>query len=233
MTQYINLYDPELRRGQQPVSALQAGATLGLVVVVMLAAAAVTGFQAGRLARESAQLESELAAQRDKVAAVGREIAARQADPVLAGELAAVEAKLATRRQVMALLEGGALGNTKGFADYLRAFSRQALPGLWLTGFDVGGGGAEMAIHGRVVEASLLPRYVLRLKDEPVFRGRSFAALKMDAAEDKPAADATAAPPSAKQANPAAPGDPRPPLRFVEFELASAKAPDGAPEAKP
>jgi hypothetical protein len=234
MTQYVNLYDADLRRGEQPVSALQAGAALGLAIVAMLAAAGVTGFQSGRLARESAELESNLAAQREQVAALGKEIAERKADPVLAGELAAAEAKLATRHQVIALLDGGTLGNTKGFADHLRAFSRQTLPGIWLTGFDIGAGGTEMAICGRALEAALLPRYVLRLSDEAVFRGRSFAALKMDAAEDKPAAAAaSAAPASAGNANPAAPVEPKPSLHFVEFELASAKAPNGSPEAKP
>jgi hypothetical protein len=227
MTQYINLYDPDLRRGQQPVSAPQASAVLGIAIIAILAAAGVTGFQARGLARESADLELQLAAQREQVAALGKEMAARQADPVLAGELAAAEAKLATRREMIALLDSGALGNTKGFADYLRAFSRQSLPGLWLTGFDIAGGGAEMAIRGRALDAALLPRYVRRLNEEAVFRGRSFAELKMDAADAKPVATG-----AATEAKPAA-GESKPPLLFVEFVLSSAKAPHGSAEVKP
>lgn len=226
MTQTINLYDPELRRAQQPVSALQSGAALGLVVAGMLAVAGWTGFQVRGLARDAAALEVQLVAQREQVAALGKTISERKPDSVLAGELAAAEAKLATRREAIALLESGALGNTRGFADYLRGFSRQTVAGLWLTGFDIEGGGAEMAIHGRALEAGLLPRYVQRLNDEEVFRGRNFAALKMDAVEDKPTA--AEAPAGKAVANGGASS-----ARFIEFALSSAKATKTNPEAKP
>ena len=77
----------------------------------------------------------------------------------------------------MAVLEGGALGNRDGFARYMQAFSRQALEGLWLTGFSVGGGG-EVAIQGRVVRAELLPAYIQRLNGEPALKGRAFSTLE-------------------------------------------------------
>ena len=51
----------------------------------------------------------------------------------------------------MAALKGGAFGNQQGFAEYLRAFSRQSVNGLWLTGFTIAGSG-ELEIRGRVLE---------------------------------------------------------------------------------
>jgi hypothetical protein len=175
-----------------------------------------------------------LAAQRDRVAALGQEIGGRKPDPLLVGELASAEATLARRREAIALLESGALGNTKGFADYLRGFSRQTVPGLWLTGFDIEGGGTDMAIHGRALDAGLLPRYVRRLNDETVFRGRDFAALKMDAVEPKPTApDATATKALAKEAALSVGNGEQVPVRFIEFLLSSAKAANADPEAKP
>ncbi|MCK7581258.1 MAG: PilN domain-containing protein [Chromatiales bacterium] len=138
----------------------------------------------------------------------------RKPDAALAAELAGAQAFLAARHDVLAALERGDFGNPGGFSDYLRAFSRQAVPGLWLTGFDVSGGGAEMAISGRAVAADLLPQYIRRLNGETVFRGRNFAALKMNGGEDKPAIpqDGTGRPPPEAAAAP----------HFVEFNLASA-----------
>ena len=46
-------------------------------------------------------------------------------------------------------LKSGGIGNTKGYSEYFRAFARQSVSGLWLTGFDINGDGAQMTLQVR------------------------------------------------------------------------------------
>lgn len=234
MTQYINLYDPALRRESPIVSAGQLAVALAVVAVAFAAWATLLGGQVRAMAQEAESLEAQLVAQRTQLAEVGKALAERKPDVALAAELAVVEATLTARREVIGVLEGGGIGNKTGFSAYLRAFSRQTMQGLWLTGFEISGGGAEMAIHGRALEAALLPRYIRRLNDEAAFRGRNFAALKMEAAEDEPSPpNPKAVKEVSKVAKDGAAAAAKPALRYIAFNLATAKAVAPLAEAKP
>jgi hypothetical protein len=234
MTQYINLYDPALRRESPIVSAGQLAVALVVVALAFAAWATLLGGQVRAMAREADSLEAQLSAQRAQLAEVGTALAQRKPDVALAAELAAAEATLAARREVVDVLDGGAIGNKTGFSAYLRAFSRQTMQGLWLTGFEISGGGTDMAIHGRTLEAGLLPRYIRQLNDEAAFRGRNFAALKMEAAEDKPSLpNSKAVKEASKDAKDSVADAARPALRYIAFNLASAKAVAPVAEAKP
>jgi hypothetical protein len=220
--QFINLYPAALRRQSPPVSATQLAVACLVLVAALSAWSMLARHRAQDLARQTAELEAQLRTERDQLAALGKELGARKGDPLLAAQLAGAEAMLAARREAIAVLEQGRIGNADGFSDYLRAFSRQALQGLWLTAFEISAGGTEMSIAGRAVDAELLPRYVRRLNAEEVFRGRSFAALSMkgeggDKADSAPGKDrAAAAPP-----------------QYVEFLLATRDAAAGGTEARP
>jgi hypothetical protein len=130
-------------------------------------------------------------------------------DVVLDGEIAGLETELKLARESMEALKGGAFGNQQGFAEYLRAFSRQSLNGLWLTGFSIAGSG-ELEIRGRALSPDLVPSYIQRLNREEVLAGRSFARLEMSRPKpetvvvDKGAAKAAGTP------------------RYLEFNLATA-----------
>ena len=122
----------------------------------------------------------------------------------------------------MGILEGGAIGNRKGFAAYLQAFSRQAIDGLWLTGFTVGGAG-DVAIHGRVVNPELVPAYIQRLNNESALKGREFSVLELR--RPQPTAAALAAVAKAGEgARAEAP-------RYLEFSLTTGNPAEGAPAA--
>lgn len=186
--QYINLYPAALRRESPPMSVTQLALACLVLVAALGAWSVVARVQAQALARQASDLDAQLKADREQVTALGMEMAARKGDPLLAAQLAGAESLLAARREAIVVLEQGRIGNAEGFSDYLRAFSRQTLSGLWLTGFDISAGGAEMSIAGRTVDAELLPRYVRRLNAEQAFRGRSFAQLAMRSASGEPAA---------------------------------------------
>jgi hypothetical protein len=64
-------------------------------------------------------------------------------------------------------------------SDYFRAFARQSLDGLWLTGFSIQSAGADIVVQGRTLDAELVPAYLQGLRRESALRGHGFAAISV------------------------------------------------------
>lgn len=230
MSQQINLYEARLR----PRRELATGRNLGVAAMVLMAVVAGTavwaGAMAGRKAEAAAALQKQVSEQQQQLTALSKAIAEQRVSPVLAAELDKARATLAARAEVVEQLDSGRQGSSAGFSAVFRGFARQAQLNLWLTGFVVARGGEDIEIHGRALDASLLPAYVQRLGSEPAFRGRRFSGMEMLDKEQVDEQEERAV----KTTEAKAPAQPavRPP-RFVEFVLrsddAGGKAEAGAP----
>lgn len=209
MSQNINLFNPALRKQRQLLTLATVGTCLAITLV------AVSGYQyslqeqVSGLVAELQTAEGLLKSQRGYVDKLKGQ-AAPKADALIEADIARLESELKTAREAMEALKGGAFGNQQGFAEYLRAFSRQSLNGLWLTGFTISGGG-ELEIRGRVLSPDLVPSYIQRLNKEKVLAGRSFARLEMSRPDPGPDKG------KAAKAAPRA-------LRYLDFSLATSDA---------
>jgi hypothetical protein len=177
MSQQINLYNPALA----PKVDLFAGSSVliglaGVLALALFAWALASVLAHGSVAREQEQ-SAKLAGVQAEVARLAQQVAARKPDPVLQQELVNLDALLLARNEVMAMLGGGALGDTRGVSEYFRAFGRQRADGVWLTGLTIGGAGSEIVIEGRTTDAQMLPDYLSRLRREDALRGRAFESL--------------------------------------------------------
>lgn len=212
MTQYINLLNPALRRRREWLSLGTLAVSLASIVLVLAGAHAFVRNRAETLQREVTLAQAQLQADQAKLVASAGAFAAAKPDPRLVEELETARVALHARESALAELASGSLGDTSGFSEQFRAFARQSASGLWLTGFTLSGAGNEILIQGRALRADLVPAYLRRLKDEPVFRGKSFAAMSIEEgrAEDRGKATAAARPAPAADAAP-----------FVEFRLMS------------
>ena len=218
MSQNINLFSPAFRK-QELVFTLNA-----LVVCLAMALLAPVAFQTyfhtqiKGLSEELSVAEGLLKTRRDYSNKLKGESATRKQDARLDADIARLESELKRASESMDALKGGVIGTQGGFAEYLRAFSRQSLNGLWLTGLTIDGRG-EVEIRGRVLSPELVPSYIHRLKKEKVLAGRSFARLEMvlPKAEPEKAKD----PDKGKEAKKAVVRSPR----YLEFSLATAEAP--------
>ena len=197
MSAQINLYHPRFLKQRDLL-------TLGNVVLatvtcyVALAAAGGWAWQdAARRGAAAATAEAQLKSAKDQVEAATKAATARKPNAQLVAELESAEGLLRRRGDIARLLESGAIGNTGGFAEYLRGFARQTPQGLWLAGFTIGSGGNDMEIRGRMLNPAALPDYIHRLGTEAAFQGRSFAALSMNRGDPTPAAAVPSAPTSA------------------------------------
>jgi hypothetical protein len=214
MSQNINLLNPAFRRQRQAVSLATVAQCLGLTLAALGGYHYYLQQQVNGLTTELQTAEGLLRSQRAYLERLKGRSGASKLDTQLDAEIARRETELRAAREAMNALKGGEFGNQQGFAEYLRAFSRQSMNGLWLTGFTISGAG-DLEIRGRTLSPELVPSYIQRLNREKVLAGRSFARLEMTRpAPQKPPANAGK---DAKKTPPRAP-------RFLEFSLATTDA---------
>lgn len=202
MSQQINLFNPVFLKQKKYFSVL---AMLQALVMIALGSGAFYGYAAHQvklLARQSEETSKRYTAEQLRLTRYTAEFSPQQSSQMLEEELKNAEAKAATQRELIETLKSGVIGNTTGYSEYMRAFARQAVPGLWLTGFNITGDAAQMSINGAVLSPELVPAYIQRLSSEKVMRGKIFASLQMQ--QPKVESSKTA--------------------RYVEFALHSAEA---------
>ncbi|RBA25742.1 PilN domain-containing protein [Herminiimonas fonticola] len=207
MSQQINLFNPIFLKQEKHFSALTMAQVLGVILAVALLLTAYASYQLSALQNEQKSVTTQLQLAQNQLAKVTADYAPREKDMRLEARLRRAEAQVKSLQQVSDVLRKGELGNTDGYADYLRAFAHQIIDGVWLTGFTIQGAGSTISLQGGALRPELVPAYLTRLKAEPVMQGASFATLEMQLPKsDKPLA------PGEKPAAPAA---------YINFNLHS------------
>jgi Tfp pilus assembly protein PilN len=179
MSQQINLFNPIFLKTKKYFSATAMAQSLGLLVLGSALVAGYAHFQVESLSKEAAETNKQLADAQMQLAKVKAENAPLQKSQALQNQVAKSEMEMQSLKQVFDILQKGDIGNTKGYAEYLRAFSRQIVDGVWLTNLTLVGAGNEIGIDGRAVHPELVATYMNRLKREPIMQGKSFGTLQM------------------------------------------------------
>ena len=179
MSQQINLFNPIFLKQEKLFSAVTMAQALGLILLGSAVLIAYSYYQSSSLGIEAAANTTQLALAQTQLAKVKAEFGPRQKSKLIEGDIQKTETEMKSLQQVFDILQKGEFGNTKGYAEYLRAFSRQILGGVWLTGFSIYGAGSEIGLQGRALQPELVPAYIGRLKREAVMQGKSFATLEM------------------------------------------------------
>lgn len=228
MAQQINLYNPIFLQEKKHFSAVTMLQALGLLLAGVLVFYGYAINESRTLARAASDTQRQLQTQAEQVTRMTLEFSPEGRSKLLGEEMARATARLKQREELLAVLRTGGLGNTEGFARYLSAFSRQTTPGVWLTGFTIGGDEAELQLKGRVLHPDLVPAYIRVLNREEVMRGRRVAEMRLTAREERlpEGTSAPGAPPSSVTP-PATP--PPAPFRYVEFSIAAVRGTGAAP----
>jgi hypothetical protein len=142
-------------------------------------------YQVNQLGLQSAENTKRYNAEQQRLARYVSEFSPQQSNQLLQDEVQHLEKQTAEQNETIETLKSGAVGNTTGYSEYMRAFSRQVVQGLWLTGFKVTGDAAQISLSGGVVNPELLPAYIQRLGRERIMQGKTFSTLKMQ--QSKPA----------------------------------------------
>lgn len=211
MSQQINLFNPIFLKQEKYFSAVTMVQALGLILAGALAISFYAGFQVRRLDKEAVSTTARLTASQTQLVQVSAAFAPKQKSASLENDIVKLDAEIKGLQQVFQVLSNGEFGNTRGYSAYMRAFARQSLEGLWLTGFSIVGAGNDIGLQGRALHADLVPVYITRLKSEAVMQGKSFSSLEMQT----PKPEQPAAAEGKVAARPQAVG-------YIEFDLRSA-----------
>jgi hypothetical protein len=177
VSQQINLFNPQLLKQRKYFSALTMTQALGLVVLGMAAFYGFASWQDRNLARQTADSGRDYEQQKQQFAKVTAELSPDKREAQLDQDLKRADAAIATRQALLRELRAGVVGDSAGYSEYLRAFARQTVQGLWLTGVQIADGGAQLTMSGRALQADLVPILIGRLRQESVLRGRPLDAL--------------------------------------------------------
>lgn len=201
MSQQINLFNPIFLKQKKYFSVLTMLQALGLI---MLGSALFYGYalyQVAQLSTQADEMSKRYTTEQTRLVNFTNEFSPQRSGQMLDEELKRLEGQAAAQETLLNMLKSGAMGNTEGYSEYMRAFARQTINGLWLTAFDITGDGAQMSLSGAVLNPQLVPAYIQRLSKEKVMHGKTFDTLQMQ--QPKKEAD-------------------KPVARYVEFNLRSA-----------
>lgn len=229
MTRQINLYNPALRAKREWLTGKSLLNGIGVMIVLLGLYGGVVRWQNQQLTEEANRVGAELSQRQTELARLNEEIAQRKVGKETEAALQRAEAALRGRERVREALESGVFGSLEGFAEFLRAFARQARDGLWMVGLQMAEGGRNITLEGRTVNPDQIPGYIRGLNGEPTLRGRSFEAMsvRLVGEDDKPAArpgSGDAAAPAGQDAAAKMPP-------FHEFHLAASSAKPGSDNA--
>jgi hypothetical protein len=212
VSQQINLFNPQFLAKRKYFSAVTMTQALGLLVLGMVAFYGFAFWQDKNLARQTGDSARAYEQQKQQFIKVTADLSPEKREAQLDLDLKNVDAEIALRRALLRELGTGVLARPAGYSEYLLAFARQTVPGLWLTRIQIAEAGGDLTVSGRALQADLVPVLIGRLKQETVLRGRPLEALAITRSS------AGAAPARS----------------IVEFTVSSPGSPEpGNPRAKP
>ncbi len=193
MSQQINLFNPVFLKQQKQFSLLTMAQGLGLIFLGSLVFYAYASYQVLDLSKQSEESSKRFTAEQARLMRYSSEFSPQQANQLLKDELQQLQKKTAEADKLVDTLRSGSVGNTTGYSEYMRAFSRQAVPGLWLTGFTVTGDAAQISLSGGAISPELVPVYIKKLGSESAMQGKNFSNLQMQPPKVEAKSDAKAA----------------------------------------
>ena len=181
MSQQINLLNPLLKKQRDFLSLLNMLQALGFIIIGSLLFYGYAFYTANQLTKQYEENVQRYNAEQASLALFAKEFSPQRSNEMLQAEVSRLEKELDAKKELGEALKSSAGGGTAGFSEYMRAFSRQIVQGLWLTGFKVGGDGMEISLSGRVLAPELLPTYIQRLGKEKIMQGKTFSTLEIEA----------------------------------------------------
>ena len=179
MSQQINLFNPVFMSQRKYFSLLAMLQALALIVLGSALFYVYAVYQVESLTAQFDETSKRYTNEEAKLKRYAAEFSPQASGKLLLDELKSTEARLVAQNELVESLKGGVIGNVTGYSEYMRAFARQTVSGLWLHSFSIGEDAKQMSISGAVLSPELLPAYIRRLNQEPTMQGKSFASLRM------------------------------------------------------
>lgn len=183
MTQYVNLYTPDMRPRRDLLTLNRFAALAVFAVIAVFAGASYASWHATAATSRQQAAETQAPAIRQAVELAQERLSARVVDPRLQADVDELSAVLRNRALLLKWVEQFAQQGAKGFSPYLAGLARQAVDGVWLTELEVDRETDNLALAGLTRDASLVPLYLERLRVEEAFAGRGFRHFELQRPE--------------------------------------------------
>lgn len=171
--QQVDLRIPEAQEMVQSWSATWALKGVTLVAVLAVVTALVASSVNLVLQQRIGKVEAQLAPLQAQVA--------QQVTPPGMEELEQLRRTEGLQQKLMDALARIVAGSANGYGEFLMGLGRQTMDGVWVTRFRVANDGQDMELSGRLMQPTLLPAYIDRLRKEEEFKGRTFEQVDMKA----------------------------------------------------
>jgi hypothetical protein len=185
VSQQINLFNPVFLKQKKMFSLITMLQGLVLIVLGSGLFYGYAVYQVKQLTKQSEETSKRYVAEQEKLKRYKAGFSPEQVSKALEDELKVAEARLVAQNDIVETLRSGVIGNTTGYSEYMRAFARQAMHGLWLTHFSIVGDATQMSLSGAVLSPELVPAYIRRLGQEKVMQGKFMARLQMQRSGDE------------------------------------------------
>lgn len=183
--QNLNLFQVERKQRSGPrVRHMLMGLAVVLLLCVVHASWQVWQLQAS--AQRLAHVQTQAQELEARLEAANGSFIEPQLDEQLPLELSVKERDNRELQRLIGYLQLLSSQRTSGFVAPLLALTEQhPESGLWLNGISLQDGGRHMRLQGRSLDQELLPAYLQRLGQSPVFSGREFARFDVQRGDDQ------------------------------------------------
>ncbi len=182
MSQQINLFEGGLVKSRDWFS-------LPMVAGVYVLAAAVMFYLFTGLEAENAALQTQRNQAVVQYETMQKKVDefAKRATPIdnsqLESTLKNLNARFDMQSQILAIFQQSLSVSAYHLIDYMRAFTAQQQPGLWLTGFRIEPGSQHLSLTGQALRSEDIPLYLDVLSAQRVFEGTQFSGIQFKQVE--------------------------------------------------
>ena len=176
MQQTLNLYKHLEQEDELLFSAVHMLAAAAITLALLFVYAAYGFYQ-------QHSLDSRLAEAREQSEALQTRLAKLKSTEGLPGlsedNVESLNSQIVMKRRILQFMKAGDAKSIE-LSGFFEGLSRQRPKGLWLEEIAIKSAGADIALQGVMVKASLLPDYLAALGNEKVFKGLTFNSMKIE-----------------------------------------------------
>lgn len=184
MIQRVNLYKAEFQPRRQWLAARQGVGVIAVALIIVVVAGGWFRYQATERAEALTAEQTTNEQLLVSLEQLAEEIQSRRPDPALEQAIERVTDAIARRQRLLGRVERLANNPSAGFSTPMTALARQVPEGLWLTSLNLQPG--QIVLTGRTNAGRLVPQYLERLGEEPVFAGHAFGDFSLTRSDDHP-----------------------------------------------
>lgn len=192
MSQQINLLNPALVRARDWLTLRNMVLIYAVLIALLLGLNFKTEEELTQLTAEREAALASLNTLKTKLAEVKNVEPQTNSTKEQSLELQNLTETRETQSRLLTSLKQINSESHQHIMDYMQGFANQSLAGVWLTGFKINSFEQQVSIAGQSLSPELVPQYMERLGDDPVFHGKLFSGLVMkeqsiESGEPKPA----------------------------------------------